>query len=97
MLDPVKIEINGTLDLHNFNPKDVSELVTEFIFACHTEKIYLGKIIHGKGIGTLREIVHSKLNSHHLVKDFWQGDEMTGSWGVTLFTLHEKNKYTTFI
>lgn len=97
MVDPVKIEVNGTLDLHNFNPKDVSELVTEFIFACHTEKIYLGKIIHGKGIGTLREIVNSKLNSHQLVKDFWQGDEMTGNWGVTSFTLHEKTKYTTFI
>ena len=97
MLDPVKIEINGTLDLHNFNPKDVSELVAEFIFACHAKKIYLGKIIHGKGIGTLREIVHSKLNSHQLVQDFWQGDEMSGSWGVTLFTLHENNKYTTFI
>jgi hypothetical protein len=27
--DPVEIPINGTLDLHGFNPKDVKELVVE--------------------------------------------------------------------
>ena len=46
--DSLKIEINGTLDLHHFNPKDTRDLVSEFIFACHANKIYLGKIIHGK-------------------------------------------------
>ena len=89
--DSLKIEINGTLDLHHFNPADTRDLVSEFIFACHSNKIYQGKIIHGKGIGTIREIVHSRLKSIRLVKDFWQGNETSGGWGVTIFSLHCKS------
>ena len=85
--EPIKIEINGTLDLHQFNPKDTSELINEFISACHTERIYQGKIIHGKGIGTQRKIVHSKLKANNLVNDFWQGNETSGGWGTTFFSL----------
>lgn len=91
MAQLIKVAINGTLDLHHFNPKEVSALVNEFISACHADKIYEGKIIHGKGIGTLRKIVHSKLITHPLVKDFWSGNELSGGWGVTMFSLHKNS------
>ena len=35
----VKIPINGTLDLHNFSPKETQSLVVEFINACISESI----------------------------------------------------------
>ena len=88
MPDPLKIEVNGTLDLHQFDPRDTPDLLSEFIWECHSKRISQGKIIHGKGIGTLKKIVHSKLKENHLVKAFWQADETSGGWGATLFSLH---------
>ena len=50
----VKIPIDGTLDLHNFSPKETQSL-EQFINACLSETILSGKL-YGKGIGTLRSI-----------------------------------------
>lgn len=83
----VKIPIDGTLDLHNFSPQETKSLVIEFVNACMTESILLGKIIHGKGIGTQRKIVQHVLAKHPLIKDFWNGDETSGGWGVTKFSI----------
>ena len=69
----VKIPINGTLDLHNFSPKETKNLVVEFINACKSESILSGKIIHGKGIGTLRSIVQQELARHPMLKTFGLG------------------------
>ena len=88
----VKIPINGTLDLHNFSPKETKNLVVEFINACKSESILSGKIIHGKGIGTLRSIVQQELARHPMIKDFfWVGDESSGGWGVTKFSLKQQH------
>tara|TARA_B100002019_G_C21093705_1_gene509911 strand:+ start:352 stop:684 length:333 start_codon:yes stop_codon:yes gene_type:complete len=87
----VKVPIDGTLDLHNFSPKETQSLVVEFINACLSETILSGKIIHGKGIGTLRSIVQQELAKHPMIKDFWTGDESSGGWGVTKFSLKEQH------
>jgi dsDNA-specific endonuclease/ATPase MutS2 len=83
----VKLDHGGVLDLHHFAPREVPVLVDEFIYSCRTLRITEGKIIHGKGIGTLRNIVHSKLTTNPRVKSFWNGDGTNGGWGVTLFSL----------
>jgi DNA-nicking Smr family endonuclease len=85
--DPIQVPITGTLDLHGFNPSEVKELVAEYIEACIEKGILHGRIIHGKGIGTLREVVHSQLRKNPMVKTFAQGDESSGGWGATRFTL----------
>jgi dsDNA-specific endonuclease/ATPase MutS2 len=86
--DPVGIPINGTLDLHGFNPKDVKELVVEYLDECARKGIMEGRIIHGKGIGTLREIVHSILKVHPHVHSFSLGNSSSGGWGSTSFLLN---------
>ena len=45
------------------------------------------RIIHGKGTGTLRRIVHGVLEKHPAVATFSLGDERGGSWGATLVEL----------
>jgi dsDNA-specific endonuclease/ATPase MutS2 len=45
------------------------------------------RIIHGKGTGTLRRIVHSILNKNPLVRNFRLADETGGSWGATIVIL----------
>jgi len=85
--DPVAVPITGTLDLHGFQPSEVKELVKEYLDACLEKGILHGRIIHGKGIGTLKEVVHAQLRKHPTVKSFAQGDESSGGWGATKFTL----------
>ena len=85
--DPVQVPITGTLDLHGFQPSEVKELVKEYLDACLEEEISHGRIIHGKGIGTLREVVHAQLRKHPKVKSFASGDESSGGWVATKFTL----------
>ena len=89
--DPIQVPITGTLDLHGFQPSEVKELVAEYLGACIEEGIQHGRIIHGKGIGTLREIVQAQLRIHPKVSSYAQGDESSGSWGATKFTLSEES------
>jgi len=81
--DPVKIPIDGVLDLHTFCPKDVKDLVPEYLRECRSQGIYHVRIIHGKGIGTLREIVHSILEKNPHVVNFKTAHYGGGGWGVT--------------
>ena len=87
--DPIEVPITGELDLHTFRPKEVRELVPDYIDECLRRGIYSLRIIHGKGNGPLRELVHKKLRQHSAVASFRLGDEQTGSWGATLVQLHE--------
>ena len=84
----VHYPINGELDLHTFHPKDVKDLVPEYIQACRDEGIYQIRIIHGKGKGVLRKMIHSILDSDSDVDNYWQ-EGNTGSWGATIVKLKE--------
>ena len=47
------------------------------------------RIIHGKGTGTLRQIVRRELDRHPLVKSYRPGDYGEGGEGVTIAELAE--------
>ena len=82
--DPVEFPINGELDLHTFRPSDVGELVPDYIEACLERGITRVRIIHGKGIGTLRETVHVILRRHPRVIRFELAGPSEGGWGATI-------------
>jgi len=83
---PAQFPINGTLDLHTFKPNEVKELIPDYIDACLKKNIFQIRIIHGKGSGTLRKMVHSILDKHADVLCYGQ-DNITGGWGVTIVDL----------
>ena len=85
--NPIRVPINGTLDLHTFHPKEVKELVPDYIEACREKGIFKIRIIHGKGTGTLREIVRSILKKHPAVIDFHHEGGTGGGWGATVVEL----------
>ena len=88
---PVEIPVTGTLDLHGFQPRDIKELVPVYLEECQNNGIFEGIIIHGKGIGTLRDIVHSILRKNSKVISFRLGANDNGGWGSTSFVLCEKS------
>lgn len=85
--DPVAMPIDGVLDLHMFRPKEVRELVPDYLDLCRERGILTVRIIHGKGIGVQREIVQKILSRRPDVVSFGHpGDG--GSWGATVVELY---------
>lgn len=82
-IPPPNIPINGILDLHTFNPREVKDLVPEYLTTCREKGIFSVRIIHGKGTGTLRRIVQSVLTKSPLVESFETADGSGGGWGAT--------------
>lgn len=81
--DPLEIPVDGVLDLHAFSPKDVKDLVPEYIEECLRRGITDLRIIHGKGTGTLKGIVHSLLEKNPHVAGFKDAGIGAGGWGAT--------------
>jgi len=84
---PFEYPIDGTLDLHQFQPRDVKNVVMDYIECCLEKKIYSLRIIHGKGIGVQREMVFSILEKHPAVVSFRHEEGSGGSWGATVVDL----------
>ena len=80
------IRIDGVLDLHMFQPRDVQELVPDYLAECLAAGIFEVRIIHGKGIGVLRTIVQGILEKHPQVVSFRHPGDGS-SWGATVVRL----------
>jgi DNA-nicking Smr family endonuclease len=87
MNEPVEIPIDGVLDLHTFNPREVKDLVPEYLAACRQRGILQVRIIHGKGTGALQRTVHALLARCPEVVSFTLDHPQYGGWGATLVRL----------
>jgi DNA-nicking Smr family endonuclease len=85
--EAVELPIDGTLDLHTFHPREVRDLLPEYLMACREKGILEIRIIHGKGTGMLRETVHALLKRLPEVVSFSLAGEDAGSWGATVVRL----------
>jgi len=92
--EPVELPIDGTLDLHNFHPRDVKTLVPDYIAECRRRGILEVRIIHGKGTGALRETVHAILDKLDMVVTYRLAGDGSG-WGATLVALKPLRGSTT--
>jgi DNA-nicking Smr family endonuclease len=92
MTDPQSTElpIDGTLDLHTFQPGEVTDLVPEYLAACRERGITQVRIIHGKGVGTLRRTVESILHKLSYVESFSTAEAHAGGWGATIVILRKQ-------
>ena len=71
----MKIPIEDSLDLHTFAPRDVASVVNEYVTAAHEAGLREVRLIHGRGKGVQRGIVHQALAEHPLVVEFWDAPE----------------------
>jgi DNA-nicking Smr family endonuclease len=85
--EPVELPIDGALDLHTFSPRDVGDLVPEYLTACRERGILQVRIVHGKGTGALCRTVHAILERLPEVVSYRLAGEGRGGWGATLVQL----------
>ena len=85
--EPVALPIDGVLDLHTFRPEQVAELVQDYLDECQRHRVTQIRIIHGKGQGVLRRIVHAGLERRSDVIEFRLAAPDRGGWGATLVSL----------
>ena len=85
---PVRIPIDGVIDLHTFAPHEASDAVNEYLNVCAQKGITEVKVIHGKGKGVLRRTVEAALEKHPLVRSF-RKDPGPSGWGATIVVLKE--------
>ncbi len=88
--EPVEMAIDGVLDLHTFQPREVKALLPDYVSACLEKGITEIRIIHGKGTGNLRRTVHGILERMEEVASYHAADESAGSWGATIVILAGK-------
>jgi DNA-nicking Smr family endonuclease len=92
--EPIELPIDGVLDLHTFKPREIKDLVLEYLAECQRRGILRVRIIHGKGLGQLRQTVHSLLSKHPEVVSFSLAGESLGGWGATIVHLREHRPHS---
>jgi len=65
-----EIPIEDSIDLHTFQPREIQIVVEEYLYQAVRRGFHEVRIIHGRGAGVQREIVHSMLKKHPSVVSF---------------------------
>jgi dsDNA-specific endonuclease/ATPase MutS2 len=84
---PITLPIDGVLDLHTFNPREIGRLVPSYLDECRQRGILEVRIIHGKGIGNLQRTVHSILARRPGVVRYGFAGATFGGRGATIVIL----------
>ncbi|MDQ1637487.1 MAG: hypothetical protein QOF62_826 [Pyrinomonadaceae bacterium] len=85
--EPVTIPITDVFDLHSFQPSEVKLVVEEYLNEARRLGFRQVRIIHGKGIGVQREMVHAILGRTPFVLGWTDAPPEAGGWGATIVSL----------
>src|SRR5262245_54395618 len=83
--DSVRIPVEPELDLHAFAPRDIPNVVNDYVEAAAAAGLREVRIIHGRGRGVQRGIVQATLDRHPRVVEFW--DDTAAHLGATIARL----------
>ncbi|HSE96290.1 MAG TPA: Smr/MutS family protein [Methylomirabilota bacterium] len=81
---PIVVPVDDSLDLHAFAPRDVPSVVDEYLRAAAAGGLTEVRIIHGRGQGVQRAVVHRVLQDHPAVAGFAGAPPERGGWGATI-------------
>ena len=92
----VVIPITGELDLHSFGPRDIPDVVNDYLDACQARGLEEVRLIHGRGKGVQRAVVRRVLASMPEVVSFSDAPPEAGGWGATVVVLRGGNTSSVF-
>jgi DNA-nicking Smr family endonuclease len=79
----VELEVGDVLDLHSFQPREVPQLVRDYLDLAVERGFAQVRIVHGKGRGLQREAVRRILAADPRVEAFGDPPGEAGGWGAT--------------
>jgi len=82
--EPIRLEITDVFDLHTIAPRDVERVVHEYLSEARRMGFRSVRIIHGKGQGVQRRLVHNILARTPFVRDWTDAPPQSGGWGATV-------------
>jgi dsDNA-specific endonuclease/ATPase MutS2 len=85
--EQVVLPIEDSIDLHPFRPQEVRSVVESYLEEALAAGFSEVRLIHGRGIGVQREIVHSLLSRHPNVDGYRDAPSERGGWGATVVRL----------
>lgn len=85
--EPIEIPLSDVLDLHGFPPRDVAQIVRDYLDDAWRAGFRALRIVHGRGIGVQRETVRAILAHDPRVATFRDAPGEHGGWGATIVEL----------
>ncbi|MBX3184181.1 MAG: Smr/MutS family protein [Polyangiaceae bacterium] len=82
--DVVVLAIEDSIDLHTFQPRDIPDVVADYVEAACEQGFHEVRLIHGRGKGVQRARVHAALARSPFVVSFKDAPATRGGWGATL-------------
>jgi len=79
------------LHLRGMRVEEVLPELNKYLDDAYLADLPFVRIVHGKGTGTLRQVVREALKGHPLVASFRDGELNEGGAGVTVAKLHPKS------
>ncbi len=81
--DAIELPIEDVLDLHSFQPRDVPDVVREYLDQARDRGFTQVRIIHGRGIGMQRAAVRAILERDPRIAAYGDAPAEAGGWGAT--------------
>ncbi|HYP02496.1 MAG TPA: Smr/MutS family protein [Pyrinomonadaceae bacterium] len=82
--EPVRLELTDVFDLHTIAPRDVERAVCEYLSEAQRAGFRSVRIIHGKGQGVQRRLVHGILARTPFIREWTDAPPQSGGWGATV-------------
>lgn len=83
----VVLEIEDSIDLHGFQPRDMLNVVEDYLEEARARGFREVRLIHGRGKGFQRARIHGLLSQHPFVRHFVDAPASRGGWGATVVSL----------
>ena len=81
--DAIEVALEDVLDLHSFPPREVKDLVRDYLDLAFEAGFPQVRIVHGRGVGVQRNIVRSLLERDPRIEAFGDAPAGAGGWGAT--------------
>ena len=87
---PQKKRCSDEIDLHGLDAEEALFRLDLYLNEAFVAGLPWVRVVHGKGLGTLRHVARELLTDHPLVRSFRTGEPAEGGAGVTMVELEKR-------